>query len=67
VPEVIAARHMGLRVLALSVITDECFPDALAPVTLEDVLAAADAAEPQLTAIMAGVVERIGANTSVTS
>lgn len=67
VPEVIVARHMGLRVLALSVITDECFPDALAPVTLEDVLAAADAAEPQLTALMAGVVEQVGANTSVTS
>ena len=67
VPEVIVARHMGIRVLALSVITDECFPDALEPVTMEDVLTAADAAEPQLTAIMSGVVARIGASTSVTS
>ncbi len=67
VPEVIVARHMGLRVLALSVITDECFPDALAPVSLDAVLAAADKAEPYLTTVMAGVVERIGATTSVAS
>jgi purine-nucleoside phosphorylase len=61
VPEVIVARHMNLRVMALSVITDECFPDALEPVSIEDVLAAAAAAEPKLTAIMKGVVEEIGA------
>src|SRR5690606_32229447 len=46
VPEVLVARHMGLRCLALSVITDECFPDALEPVSLDDVLAAAGEAEP---------------------
>ncbi len=66
VPEVIAARHMGIRVLALSVITDECFPDALAPVTMDDVLAAARAAEPQLTTIFTGVIERLGANLPAT-
>jgi len=60
VPEVIVARHMNLRVLAFSVITDECFPDALQPVTLDEVLAAAAEAEPNLTAIMAAVVEALG-------
>lgn len=67
VPEVIAARHMDMRVLALSVITDECFPDALAPVSIDEVLAAADEAEPHLTAVMTGVIERIGATMSVAS
>lgn len=67
VPEVIVARHMGLRVMALSVITDECFPDALAPVTLDEVLAAADAAAPDLTRIMRGVIERIGCTASAAS
>jgi purine-nucleoside phosphorylase len=67
VPEVIVARHMDLRVMALSVITDECFPDALAPVTLDEVVAAADEAEPRLTTIMAGVVERIGTTASIAS
>ena len=56
VPEVIVARHMGLRVLAISVITDECFPDALEPVSIPDILAAAAEAEPKLTRIMKGVV-----------
>lgn len=60
VPEVIVAAHMGLRVMALSVITDECFPDALQPVSLGDVLAAAAEAEPNLTAILRSVVERLG-------
>ena len=61
VPEVIAARHMDLAVMAIGVITDECLPDALEPLVLEDVLAAAAEAEPKLTRIMAGVVERLGA------
>lgn len=60
VPEVIVARHMEMRVLAISVVTDECFPEALEPVSIEDVLAAAGAAEPKLTAIMRGIVETIG-------
>ncbi|GAB5519782.1 MAG: purine-nucleoside phosphorylase [Rhodothermales bacterium] len=61
VPEVIVARHMGLRVLALSVVTDECFPDALEPVSIEDVLAAAAEAEPNLTALTKALVQQLGA------
>ncbi len=60
VPEVIVARHMDMRCLAISVITDECFPDALEPVSIEDVLAAAGEAEPHLTALMRAVVQGIG-------
>ncbi len=56
VPEVIAARHMNLKTMAISVITDECFPDALQPISIEHVLAAAAEAEPKLTAIMKSVV-----------
>ncbi len=59
VPEVIVARHMGLRCLAVSVITDECFPDALEPVSIADVLAAAAEAEPKLTALMRALVSGI--------
>jgi purine-nucleoside phosphorylase len=60
VPETIAARHMGMRVMAISVVTDECFPDALQPVSLEDVLAAAGKAEPRLARLMISVVEAVG-------
>lgn len=59
VPEVIVARHMGMRVLGLSIITDECFPDALAPVDVSSILAAAASAEPHLTRIIERVVSRL--------
>ncbi len=59
VPETIVARHMGMKVLGLSIITDECFPDHLHPVTLQDVLAAAQHAEPIMTDIVKYVVARI--------
>jgi purine-nucleoside phosphorylase len=61
VPEVVAARHMNIRVMAISVITDECFPDALEEVKIEDILAAADSAEPKLTAIMKAVADDVAA------
>ncbi len=59
VPEVIAARHLGLRVLAASVITDLCDPARLGPVSLPEILAAAAEAEPRLTALFAAVVEKL--------
>ena len=55
-PEVIVARHAGMRVMAVSVVTDECFPDALEPVDIADILAAAAEAEPKLTQVLGDVV-----------
>jgi len=49
VPEVIAAIHAGLKVFGVSIITDMCLPDALNPASLEDILATAGRAEPDLT------------------
>lgn len=59
IPEVIAAVHMNMEVLGMSVITDECFPDALEPVDIEDVLEAAGMAEPKMTQVIIGVLERL--------
>jgi len=59
VPEVISAVHMGMDVLGISVITDECFPDALEPVDIEDVLAAAAMAEPKMSQVIINVLERL--------
>jgi purine-nucleoside phosphorylase len=50
---------MGIRVLGFSIITDECYPDALQPAKVEEVIAIANESEPKLTAIMKGVVERL--------
>lgn len=59
VPENIVANHMGLKVLGFSIITDECFPDALQPADVQEIIAVAAATEPKLTAVMKGVVERL--------
>ncbi len=48
IPEVIAAVHAKLRVLAFSILTDECFPDALRPVSAAEIIAAAEEASPKL-------------------
>ncbi len=59
VPEAIVAAHMSLRTLGFSIITDECFPDALKPAELDEIIKVANATEPKLTAIMKNVVARL--------
>ena len=59
VPEVIVARHMSMRVLGLSIITDECFPDALEVADITEIIAAAKEAEPDLTRLIARVVSQL--------
>jgi purine-nucleoside phosphorylase len=59
VPEVIVALHGGMRVLGLSIITDQCLPDALQPAHLPDIIAVAKRAEPRLSAVVRGVLERL--------
>jgi len=57
VPEVIVARHMEMRVLGLSIITDACLPDALEPADVATIIRVAEEAEPELTGIVTDVVE----------
>ena len=59
VPEVIVATQSGMRVLGVSIITDQCLPDALEPAKLEKILATAGTAEPNLEALVRGVLERL--------
>jgi purine-nucleoside phosphorylase len=63
VPEVIVARHAGMRVLGLSIITDQCLPDALAPATVEQIIAVAQRAEPALADVVCGVLARMDETT----
>ena len=60
VPEVITAVHQGMRVLGLSIITDNCLPDALEPTSVEKIIAVARRAEPKLATVVRGVLERLG-------
>lgn len=59
VPENLAAVHGGQRVLALSVVTDECLPDQLHPVDIPEILAVAERAAPLLIRLVSEVVRRL--------
>ena len=59
VPEVIVAAHAGMRTLGISIITDQCLPDALEPADINRIIDTARRAEPQLTRLITTVVERL--------
>lgn len=56
VTEVIAARHLGLSVLAISCLTNRNLPDCMAETTIEAVLATARGAEGDLARLLAAVI-----------
>lgn len=59
VPEVIVARHGGMKVFAMSVITDIGISDEPVKITHEEVLEAANAAAPKMAAIVSELVQQI--------
>lgn len=59
VPEVIVANHMGLEAFGISIITDEGFADCLKVASIEHILKNAAEAEPKMTKIMTGLIERV--------
>lgn len=59
VPEVIVANHAGMRALGISIITDQCLPDALEPADISHIIATAGRAEPSLTRLIRALVERL--------
>lgn len=59
VPEVIVANHMSLPVFAISVLTDEGFPEDLKPVSLSEILETATKAEPKLTQILSQLISTL--------
>ncbi|MES2628940.1 MAG: purine-nucleoside phosphorylase [Bacteroidota bacterium] len=59
VPEVIAARHMSLPCTAVSVLTDECDPDHLKPVSIDEIIAVAAKAEVKLTLLFEELIKSI--------
>ena len=59
VPEVIAANQMGLPVSAISVLTDECDPDNLKPINIEDIIATAKEAEKDLVILLKQLMSKL--------
>jgi purine-nucleoside phosphorylase len=59
VPEIIAANHLGLKAAAISVLTDECDPDNLKPVDIEEIIAMAGKAEPNMITLFKGLIKSL--------
>ncbi len=59
VPEVIVANHMGMRVAAVSVITDHCDPDHLEPANIEDIIRNAMRAEKDLVQLFQSLIHSL--------
>jgi purine-nucleoside phosphorylase len=64
VPECLVAVHGGLRVLGLSVVTDSCFPDALAPADIDEIVRTANGAQPKLETLVTGFLQSLPAPVS---
>ena len=59
VPEVIVANQLQLPCTAVSVITDECDPDNLHPVSIEEIIAVAGTADKKLSEVFVEVIKQL--------
>ncbi|WP_115461149.1 purine-nucleoside phosphorylase [Winogradskyella aurantiaca] len=59
VPEIIVANHLGLKTAAVSVLTDECDPDHLAPINIEEIIAMATKAEPHMITLFKELIKTL--------
>ncbi|OIQ27340.1 MAG: purine-nucleoside phosphorylase [Bacteroidetes bacterium MedPE-SWsnd-G2] len=59
VPEVIVANHLNLRVAAVSVLTDECDPNNLKPVNIDEIIAMAMKAEPEMITLFKELIKTL--------
>ncbi len=59
VPEIIVANHLKLPVAAVSVLTDECDPDNLKPVDIQEIIAMAMKAEPEMIILFSELIKQL--------
>lgn len=59
IPEVLVAVHQGMKVLGFSIVTDMCFPEALVPVSIEEIIAVANTAEAKLSKLVKEILARL--------
>lgn len=59
VPEVIVANHLRLPIVAVSVITDECDPDNLQPVDIQEIISVAENTEPKMVKLFRELIKQI--------
>lgn len=59
VPEIIVANHLNLKAAAVSVLTDECDPDNLQPVDIDDIITVANKAEPKMITLFKELIKML--------
>ena len=59
IPEVIVANHLNLPVAAVSVLTDECDPDNLQPVNIQEIIEIAGKAEPDMITLFRELIKEM--------
>ncbi len=59
VPEVIVANHLRLPIVAVSVLTDECDPDNLQPVNIQEIIEIAGKTEPKMIKLFTELIKEI--------
>jgi len=57
VPECIMANHLNMDVVGITIVTDECYPETLKPISIKEVLANGKRAEPKLTLLIQKFIE----------
>ncbi|AKA34647.1 purine-nucleoside phosphorylase [Flagellimonas lutaonensis] len=59
VPEVIVANHLRLPIVAVSVLTDECDPDNLEPINVQEIIEVAGKTEPKMVKLFKELIKQI--------
>ncbi len=59
VPEVIVANHLRLPIVAVSVLTDECNPDNLQPIDIQEIIKIAGKTEPKMITLFKELIQLI--------
>ncbi len=59
VPEIIVANHLKLKAAAVSVLTDECDPNNLKPIDINEIIAMANKAEPDMITLFKKLIKQL--------
>ncbi len=59
VPEIIVANHLNLKAAAVSVLTDECDPNNLKPIDINEIIAMANKAEPDMITLFKELIKEL--------